>query len=292
MAGHTRLVGDPGLRDTIDGSVGAARRRDDPTTSRFRSRSHNSPTPTPMGDHLILVRTLTRAPFEVRWGDADVSGRDGTTTTTTVGALVERLRRAELAQELADGRRGRVIYLGRVLRPEDDVAKVVPRGATVHVVASEPPRVVVGGTGDEDSDDDVERGGRREDPVEADARVAQRIAIESAGEAAAAAARAPRMSRRAGRATAAGSGGSIGDSWDFLWGFGLGYVVGPLVLFWAFEQVSHRQRLGLIVGISLRTLIASLHFEPLAADDAHDAAVSVHLNPPDGDLSAVEAAAT
>jgi len=65
-----------------------------------------------------------------------------------------------------------------------------------------------------------------------------------------------------------------GDGWDFLWGFGLGFLIGPLVLFWSFaEKVTSRQKLGVLVGISVRTMISSVRVSEeidLGGDDAYD----------------------
>ena len=68
---------------------------------------------------------------------------------------------------------------------------------------------------------------------------------------------AARNGRRAG-ALPGGINYVEGDAIDCLWGFCLGFLIGPLVLFWSFEAVPMRQRLGLLVGIAVRTLTSSV----------------------------------
>mmetsp|Transcript_11650 Transcript_11650/g.16635 ORF Transcript_11650/g.16635 Transcript_11650/m.16635 type:complete len:101 (-) Transcript_11650:3371-3673(-) len=52
---------------------------------------------------------------------------------------------------------------------------------------------------------------------------------------------------------------SIGSDRDFLWGFLLGFCVGFLMLVWVWmPTVPHKQKLGILTGISLQLALALL----------------------------------
>ena len=64
---------------------------------------------------------------------------------------------------------------------------------------------------------------------------------------------------------------SIGSDRDFLWGFLLGFFVGFLMLVWVWmPSVSHKQKLGILTGISLQLAMSLLRTKnDEAFDDAY-----------------------
>ena len=104
----------------------------------------------------------------------------------------------------------------------------------------------------------------------------------------------PRSSRRRTPAlpNAARRGGD-GDVWDFLWGFGLAFLVGPLVLFLAFDSAPKLQRFGIIVGISVRAMVSSVRIaEDIDLDEGWSVEEQLADDTMTGALSAVDGETT
>ena len=53
--------------------------------------------------------------------------------------------------------------------------------------------------------------------------------------------------------------GTVGSDRDFMWGFLLGFFVGFLMLVWVWmPSVPHKQKLGILTGISLQLALSLL----------------------------------
>lgn len=52
------------------------------------------------------------------------------------------------------------------------------------------------------------------------------------------------------------------DAWDFWWGFVLGFLIGPLMFFWVLESNSRQQKVGILAGTAMRSIVRSVRMIP------------------------------
>jgi len=164
---------------------------------------------------------------------------------TTTSEVLSQLTQGPLSEQL-QGKQLKLIFSGRVLGPRELISAVVPFGAVVqcailgegrdyglqgrrsHIIRSDSDD-----SDDTDDDDDVEDGSTREQrAVRAATNRASGIFNN-------------RVRRRMRERY---------DYSDFVWGFMLGFVVGPLMCFWLLEPAPRLQKLGIILGCTIRTL--------------------------------------
>ena len=148
---------------------------------------------------------------------------------TTCSQVVDELTRGELSEEL-HGKTAKLIFSGRVLNSTDLISSVVPCGGVVHcAILNTAPDV------------DLEEGSHSSEEDETEDRL-------------------PPMMQRTGalaptrRARALGSA-SQGQFTDFVWGFALGYVVGPLMCFWLLETAPRLQKIGIVCGCCVQMIM-------------------------------------
>mmetsp|Transcript_8829 Transcript_8829/g.13555 ORF Transcript_8829/g.13555 Transcript_8829/m.13555 type:complete len:130 (+) Transcript_8829:1384-1773(+) len=64
---------------------------------------------------------------------------------------------------------------------------------------------------------------------------------------------------------------TVGTDRDFLWGFLLGFFVGFLMLVWVWmPTVPHKQKLGILTGISVQLALSVFHSNDQGGDDELD----------------------
>lgn len=64
---------------------------------------------------------------------------------------------------------------------------------------------------------------------------------------------------------------TVGTDRDFLWGFLLGFFVGFLMLVWVWmPTVPHKQKLGILTGISFQLAVSMLKGTDIDSDDLLD----------------------
>lgn len=148
--------------------------------------------------------------------------------TTAAEVVLQLLRQTHLSEQLV-GKRVRLIFSGRVLDSTDVIGLVVPLGAVVQCAIQDEG----GGQGGEGDGGDGDSDGDEEGDVEAPADTRRR-----------------RPARRAAPAASTEHAKS-----DFVVGFSMGFVVGPLMCFWLLEQGPPAQKMGILAGIVSRSLL-------------------------------------
>ncbi|KAH9260433.1 hypothetical protein BASA81_001603 [Batrachochytrium salamandrivorans] len=141
--------------------------------------------------------------------------------TTAAEVVLQLLRQTHLSEQLV-GKRVRLIFSGRVLDSTDVIGLIVPTGAVVQCAIQDE-----GMSRGRDDDDDDDEG-----DVEALVDTIRR-----------------RPARRTPVATAEHAKS------DFVVGFSMGFVVGPLMCFWLLEQGPPAQKMGILAGIVSRSLL-------------------------------------
>ena len=150
---------------------------------------------------------------------------------TTASDVVNELSRGELSQEL-QGRRAKLIFSGRVLSSSDCIHSIVPFGGVVHCA--------ILNDAEQNLTSDIEEGSQleREDDI-------LRLAVNEGNTVP--------INRRRAR-------DQRNDFSDFVWGFMLGYIVGPLMCFWLLESAPKLQKIGIFTGCCLRVLTSEYHY--------------------------------
>jgi hypothetical protein len=147
---------------------------------------------------------------------------------TTASDIMGELKRGN---EEFEGKHLKLIFSGRVIDPRELITAVVPFGAVVQCA-------ILSERDDEDNEDELPP----EDDVDLhdDADEAPHGSrLNNVG------ANTARRRMREGRL----------DYSDFVWGFMLGFVVGPLMCFWLLEPAPRLQKLGICLGCAVRTLM-------------------------------------
>lgn len=158
---------------------------------------------------------------------------------TTAAEVVSELSNGSLSSELS-GKELKLIFSGRVLEPRELITSVVPLGAVVQCAILGdriPPRQNTVSPSTSGASLGLSSETALSDDSDLEAGL-ETLPLPGAI-----------------RVTATNRRRNPAQTSDFIWGFMLGFVVGPLMFFWLLEPAPQMQKLGICVGCIVRTLV-------------------------------------